>query len=523
MKGWPIWICAWMLKAIWPAPPLWTGVQYLAKYRDRSLLSNTSTTGSMSLLQLRSSIKPIVSLVFFLAFSSAAHAQMAPELRASIDAAARKVLADTGVPSAALGIVMNDRIVLTTAYGDARLSPKLAAAASMAYPVGSISKQFTATAVLLLAEDGKLSLDDTVSRFFPELTRANEVTLRELLSHTSGYEDYAPQDYTIPLWTKPGDPLALVHLWAEKPLDFDPGTQWQYSNTNFVIAALIVQKVSGMPFAEFLKRRVLDPAHLKGVLNLNTDQAQVEPTGYMRNALGPLRPAQLEAPGWYFGDGDLAMPAATLLTWDITLIDRSLLKPASYDLFFSDVKLKDGKPTGYGLGVDVGVRNGHRFIEHSGEVGGFVAENLVLPDDKIAIAVLTNQEASSAASGIARAILPLVLAAGAPAKPEDAAAVAAEAQAKTVLEGLVAGRIDRSLFTANCNFYFSSQALADFASSLAPLGPITEVRQRGEQLRGGMTFRAFSVKFGTGDTAKTVTLTTYTMPDGKLEQFLIEP
>jgi len=160
--------------------------------------------------------------VALLASAVAAQSQMTPELRASIDAAAQKVLADTGVPSATVGVVMNGKIVLTTAYGDARLSPKLPATASMAYPIGSISKQFTATAILLLAEEGKLSLDDTVGKFFPELTRANEVTIRELLSHTSGYEDYAPQDYTIPLWTRPGDPLDLVHLWAEKPLDFAP-------------------------------------------------------------------------------------------------------------------------------------------------------------------------------------------------------------------------------------------------------------------------------------------------------------
>lgn len=440
---------------------------------------------------------------------------MTPTLRSMIDAAANKVLADTGVPSAAVGIVIDGKIVLTTAYGDARLSPSLKATGAMAYPVGSISKQFTASAVLLLQQDGKLTLDDTVSKFFPELTRANEVTIRELLSHTSGYEDYAPQDYTIPEWTKPTRPIDVVHKWAEKPLDFDPGTQWQYSNTNFVLAALIVEKASGMPFAEFLKTRVLEPAGIKDALNLNVDQAKVKPTGYMRNALGPLRPAILEAPGWYFGDGDLAMPVASLLTWDITLMNRSVLAPKSYDDFFADVRLKDGKPTGYGLGVDVRVRNGHREIEHSGEVGGFVAENVVLPDDRIAIAVLTNQEASSAASQIAKAITPMLL-------PSRAAAVdegGADAQAKIILQGLAMGQINRALFTDDCNFYFSQEAIDDFKSSLSPLGKITEVTQRSKELRGGMTFRAFTVKFG----EKTVTLTIYTQADGKLEQFLIEP
>jgi CubicO group peptidase (beta-lactamase class C family) len=457
--------------------------------------------------------------LLLLASALCAPAQMTPKLRSMIDAAASKVLADTGVPSAAVGIVIDGKIVLTTAYGDARLAPPLKATAAMAYPVGSISKQFTASAVLLLQQDGKLSLDDTVSKFFPELTRANEVTIRELLSHTSGYEDYAPQDYTIPEWTKPTRPIDVVHKWAEKPLDFDPGTEWQYSNTNFVLAALIVEKASGMPFAEFLKTRVLVPAGIKDALNLNVDQAKVQPTGYMRNALGPLRPAILEAPGWYFGDGDLAMPVASLLTWDITLMNRSVLAAKGYDDFFADVRLKDGKPTGYGLGVDVRVRNGHREIEHSGEVGGFVAENVVLPDDRIAIAVLTNQEASSAASQIAKAITPTLLSPLAAAGDDGSAG----AKAKSILQGLMLGKIDRSLFTDDCNFYFSQEAIDDFKTSLAPLGQITALTERSKELRGGMTFRAFTVKFGVGEKEKTVTLTTYTQADGKLEQFLIEP
>jgi hypothetical protein len=161
------------------------------------------------------------------------------------------------------------------------------------------------------------------------------------------------------------------------------------------------------------------------------------------------------------------------------------------------------------------------MIEHSGEVGGFVAENVVFPDDKVAVAVLTNEEASSAASSIARAILPMVLPATvAAAKAEDAGKAASEAQAKEILTGLIAGKIDRSLFTADCNFYFSEQAIGDFHSSLSPLGGIASLSEEAEELRGGMVFREFAVKFGGG---RALTLTTYTMPDGKLEQFLIGP
>ena len=449
--------------------------------------------------------------------------QMTPELRAKVSAAATEVLAKTGVPSASVGIVMGGKVVMTEAYGEARLQPNVKAEARMKYPVGSISKQFTAAAMLLLVEDGKVSLDDTVSRWFPELTRAKEVTVREILSHTSGYEDYAPQDYTIPLWVAPANPLELVHLWAGKPLDFDPGTQWQYSNTNFVLAALIVEKASGMPYWEFLETRVIRPAGMRDVINLDTDRKAIEPLGYMRNALGPPRPAQMEGPGWYFGDASLGMPVEDLLRWDISLMDETVMKHASYASMETEVELKSGAGTHYGLGVQVMTQNGRRIIEHSGEVGGFVAENMVLPDDKIAIAVLTNEEASSAASLIAKAVGKLLVEPAGPAKAAgDPEKTKAEEQAKAILGGLQKGRIDRGLFTDDCNFYFSKTAVGDFESSLKPLGAVKELTQVASELRGGMVFREFSVKFP--DAKGTVlTLTTYTMPDGKLEQFLVGP
>jgi CubicO group peptidase (beta-lactamase class C family) len=447
-----------------------------------------------------------------------AHAQeLTPELRSQMDAAVQQVVKATGVPSASVGVVVGGRIVMTSTYGNAKLNPPVAATPAMAYPVGSISKQFTASCILLLQQDGKLSLDDHVSRWFPELTDADHVTLRELMSHTSGYEDYAPQDYTIPAWMQPIDPHTLIEIWARKPLDFAPGTQWQYSNTNFELTALIVEKASGMKYIDFLRSRVLGPAGLTGVLDLDTQRDQLKVQGYERRALAPLRPAVLEAPGWYFGDGSLAMPVSELLKWDITIMNRSLLSPASYDAFETDTPLKDGKPTGYGLGIDVRRRNGRLMLEHSGEVGGFVAENIVYPDDKIAIAVLTNQEASSAASQIARAIVPLLLAPAA--KPVAPETRAVEDQVKTILNGLVQGKIDRSLFTTDGNFYFSQETLDDFSSSLAPLGTVTAVKLVSDSLRGGMKDRGFTATFSGGITVR---VSTYTMPDGKLEQFLVE-
>lgn len=455
----------------------------------------------------------------FAGLPQVAQAQMSPDLQSKVTEAVKKIVSETGVPSASVGVAQNGQIVYTQAFGMARLQPALQATAAMPYPIGSISKQFTATAVLLLQQDGKLTLDDPVGKYFPKLTRANEVTIRNLLTHTSGYQDYAPQDYTIPRWRKPVDPMTVVEEFAGKPLDFEPGTQWQYSNTNFVLAALIVQKVSGMPFAEFLRTRVLAPAGLEGVLNLNTQRDQVPVTGYMRNALAPLRPAAMEASGWYFGDADLAMPVASLLKWDLTIQNQSLLDKASYEAFETPYKLKDGKDSHYGLGVTIRTIANQRAIEHSGEVGGFVAENMILPDAKLSVAVLTNQEASNAASQIARALIPVLLAGPSQDSPAQATADAFVPRMKTIMAGLIQGRIDRGLFTADCNDYFSRETLHDFQASLSPFGAVTEVTSEGAALRGGMTFAGYKVTFAGGTSVRA---TVYLEPDGKIEQLLVE-
>ncbi|HEY3933582.1 MAG TPA: serine hydrolase domain-containing protein [Gemmatimonadales bacterium] len=458
-----------------------------------------------------------------LLFPAAARAQgvdsLPAPLAAKVAAAVDSVMKRTQVPSASIGIVVDGHVAYVRAFGMARLSPPMPAKASMHYAIGSISKQFTVAAVMLLQQEGKLSIDDPVSKWFPELTRSNEVTLRNLMSHTSGYEDYAPQDYTIPEWTKASSADKIVHQWATKPLDFDPGTQYQYSNTNYNIVGLIVQKVAGEPFWQFLKERVLDPVGLPGTIDLDAQHNLLEPTGYFRHALGPLRPALSEAPGWYFADGEIAMPVSDLLRWDISVMNQSLLAPASYAEMEAPTKLKNGKTSDYGLGFSIGTWNGRKIVSHSGEVGGFVAANYVIPETKIAIAVLTNQEASPAAGQMGRALLG-VIAPAAGAAADMAGAASAEALARKVLAGFQRGTIDRSLFTANCNFYFDHDAIADYRTSLAPLGAIKSLTQTSTFPRGGMLYRGFAVEFATGRKAS---LSTFTMPDGKIEQFLVEP
>ncbi len=435
---------------------------------------------------------------------------------AKIDSAVKAVLSSTGTPSASVAIVWDGRIVYEHAYGSARFAPSTPAARAMRYSIGSISKQFTATAVLLLAEEKRLSLDDKVGKWLPDLTRANDVSIRQLLSMTSGYQDYWPQDYVFPAIRAPTAPQGILEQWARKPLDFEPGTKWQYSNTNYVIAGLIVEQASGMRLMDFLQKRVFTPLGMTSVRDADAGPLDAEDAaGWLRNALGPLRPAPKEAPGWLFAAGELAMTTHDLALWDISVINQTILKPASYRTMQTDVLLESGVGSRYGLGVNVALVNERRQIAHGGAVSGYASANRIYPDERAAIVVLSNiyPGAAEPAARIAERIATVIF------EATDADAAKALDQARRIFADLQKGKIDRALFTPNANAYFSDQVLSDYKSSLKPLGAPKEFVQVTRNLRGGMTCRTFRIRCK----AKALALTTQVFPDGKIEQYLIEP
>lgn len=433
-----------------------------------------------------------------------------PAMKARLDAIAAGVMQQRGVPSASVAVVLGGKLVYAHAYGRAHIGPDKAATSEMRYSIGSISKQFTAAAILILQEQGKLKVDDPVGKYVPGLTRGDEVTIRQILSHTSGYQDYWPEDYLMKPMEQPTTAQEILDKWAKMPLDFEPGTQWQYSNTNYVIAGLIVEKVAGQKLMDFLQEHIFHPLGMRSAWD--SDQAkltQADATPYIRYALAPLRQAPKEGAGWTFAAGELAMTAHDLALWDQSLIARTLLKPESYQEMFTEVKLKDGKGTHYGLGVFVADLDGHRDISHSGEVTGFVSDNEVLVDDGVAVAVLTNHMAGGA-GGIAQLSASMLV--GPKLKPEEEETLA-------MYRGLQKGQLDRSKLAPNLDAYFDAPTVADFKNSLGPLGDPLSFRQETSSLRGGMTFRSFRLVYPT----RTLTLTTYTYPDGKLEQFLVYP
>jgi CubicO group peptidase (beta-lactamase class C family) len=384
----------------------------------------------------------------------------------------------------------------------------------MRYAIGSVSKEFLAATLMLLAEQGKMGLDDPVSKYFPALSEAGQVRIRDLLNHTSGYRDYWPQDYVPAAMLQPIATDKLIGDWATLPLDFAPGTQYQYSNTGYVIAGAIVEKVSGQSVMEAMGKRIFQPLDMHTVLDVNLGHLEPDDAGgYLRYALGPPRPAPKEGAGWLFAAGGLAMTARDLARWDLALLEGKLLSPASLLAMSTTRVLANGASADYGLGFHVYMASGRKVLEHGGEVSGFVSQNTLYPDQKAAIVVLTNQDASSAAQQISDRIRDLLFLADSPQSARQLE------RARKVFADLQHGTIERTLLTDNANTYFNAQALLDAKASLAPLGKPKSFTQNLEYDRGGMRMRRFEIKFP----KRTLILVAREFPDGRFEQYQLRP
>lgn len=444
---------------------------------------------------------------------------LSPAELAQIDQAVAKALADTSVPSASIAIVRDGKIVLAKAYGTA--NDGLPARPDLPYQIASNSKQFTAMALLLLEDEGRLSLDDRVSKYFPGISGGERITLRQLLNHTSGLQDYWPQDYSFEAMSRPTSPQGIVDRWAKKPLDFQPGEQWQYSNTGYVVAGMIAEKVSGERLMAYLKRRIFDPLGMSSVRDQDDTNSVAFPSGYGRYALGPVRKVTPPGRGWLYAAGELSMTAEDLAKWDIARLDRSLVPADDWVAQETTAKLTDGKDTNYGLGVFVRESGGRRAITHGGESVGFLSANNVYPAERAAIVVMTNSWSGNAYSRIVRDVAKIVLPAP-PAAVGEAVQAAQAKRARTVYDQLRSGRLDRSLLTGNANYYFTPQAIADFRSSLGPLGEPTGFEASGPPvLRGGFVIQGYTVKYP----GRTLNLSTFYEPgaNGRIEQFLVSP
>lgn len=348
-------------------------------------------------------IRMIVALVFGL--------MSVPALPANVDEFDRYIqlqLERQHIPGLSLAIVRGDRVVKMRGYGLANVEHRVPASADTVYEIGSITKQFTSMAVMLLREQGRLSLDDRLGSLLPEIPEPwKPVTLKQLLAHTSGIPDYEEvmgyDSYRLAM--KPEQVFAYV---ATKPLDFPPGTQWRYSNTGYFLLTLVIEKVSGEKYADFVTKHILTPA---GMMHTRTSEPgeviENRAAGYEYR--GTFRNRDAMQPSATGGAGMLVSTIGDMVRWASVIRKHSVLKPESYTLSFSDNVFADGNHSGYGFGWFVAPMRNHRALAHSGGTAGFGANFLYLPDDDVTIIVLMNSADANPISitdHFARALVP---------------------------------------------------------------------------------------------------------------------
>ncbi len=334
-------------------------------------------------------------LIFSLSLMLAAFAQ-APttndKLAAAFNADLEKMF-KPNEPGAAAIVVKDGQVIFRKGYGMANLELGIPVAPDHVFRIGSITKQFTAVSILLLIEQGKLALTDEITKFLPDYpTQSHKITVEHLLTHTSGIVTYTGLPEWLPLWRKDVTLTELVDLFKNKPMDFAPGEKHKYNNSAFVLLGVIIEKASGMKYADFVEQKIFAPLGMTN--SFYDDTKRVIPRripGYQKDGERYTN-AEYLSTTWPYAAGSLISTIDDLAKWDAALYTEKLVKQASLKRAWTSYVLKDGKPTNYGYGWGVNTLEGMQAISHGGGINGFTCNAVRLPEARVYVAILTNRE-----------------------------------------------------------------------------------------------------------------------------------
>jgi CubicO group peptidase (beta-lactamase class C family) len=347
----------------------------------------------LSLVELR------VFAALFLLISTSARAD-------KVDDFVKAQMQERNIPGVSIAVVRDGQVVKAQGYGLANVELNAAATAETIYQSGSVGKQFIATLVMMLAEEGRLRLDESIRIYMPEAPATWQgITVRHLLTHTSGVSNALYNDLDM---RRDYTEEELFQRIAALPLDFQPGERWNYSNGGYMTLGFLVHRVTGRFYGDLLREKVFEPLGMMTARII--DEADIIPNraaGYRVGEDGKLKNQHWVAPGLNTtADGSIYLTVLDLVKWDAALYTEKLLKKSSLDLMWTPVKLNDGKTEPYGFGWFLGDTNGHRLIQHGGAWQGFTSDIARYVDDKLTVIVLANR-AGAAPNVIGRGIASL--------------------------------------------------------------------------------------------------------------------
>jgi CubicO group peptidase (beta-lactamase class C family) len=424
--------------------------------------------------------------LFLCAATSLAQVPLAPldaQHLASIDDFVNHEMARQRIPGLELGIYSRGHILLAKGYGLANVELNVPVKPETLMQSGSVGKQFVSAAIMMLVEEGKISLDDSITKYFPDAPAAwKPILIKNLLSHTSGLSEYESDDRT-----GPNGPFYLRLDFTEDelakkiealPIEWAPGEKWDYRNTNYVLLGIIIHKITGMPYAEFLGERIFKPLGMTSTrLISDRDIIPNRAAGYEIDSNDELKNQEWVSPTFNStADGALYFNVLDLARWDEALYGTKLLKQSSLDRIWTVYPLNDGKPNsaGYGFAWDIGAQDGHERIEHGGAWQGFTCRISRYPDDSLTVVVLTNLEAGYSNPGvIAHVVAGLVDPALTAPKLEAIADNQPELaeRLKKLLDEIVAGKDIRPETTPQLAAHITPDVAKDMQRSLGKLWP----------------------------------------------------
>ena len=454
----------------------------------------------------------------------------APEgLEARIEAKLAECSGRPGFVGASVAVVDGGKIVFAKGTGKATLGKERAVRPEDRFSIGSITKQFTVACALKLVEEGKLSLDDPVSKYVSGVTGGDRITLRQLLGHQSGLRDYYPLDYNDREMSRPTTPARIVAKYGAMPLDFEPGTRWSYSNTGYTVMGLAIEKVAHQPLARVMRDRIFRPLGLGHTsFEVRPQRARGVVSGYSTLGLDGPEKAPGEGDQWCGAAGAIVTTATDLARWDVALMAGKALRPASMAEMTRSGTLASGERTNYGLGLFVRTAGGAPCWEHSGGTDGFVSENLLLPERKAAVIVLTNggqddpgtvawSVVDALTEGAVKGFDPKSPSTSAPSTLPTIQGPSPEIATRDLLVMLAKGAVDESTLTDDFRAYLTPARRQSIVKGLKGRGALGKIETLRLRERGGMQVATLSIGFG----GTAVTALLYRETNGRIAELFI--
>ena len=329
-----------------------------------------------------------VALLLFLSLSALAQ-KLNPQFEAQLNAAYKP-----GEPGATALVAKGGKPIYRGAVGMADLENNVALRPDHVFEIGSITKQFTAVSILMLMEQGKLRLEDPLTKFIPDYPKGEGITVHHLLTHTSGIKSYTSMEAWAKRWREDLTPLQMIDIFKNEPMDFAPGEKWSYNNSAYFILGYIIEKTSGVSYAEFLEKNIFVPLGMKNTSygsqsKIIKNRAQ----GYQRRD-GYVRAEYLSLTQPYAA-GSIMSTVDDLLLWQLAINRNQLIRKETQQLAYTPVKLNNGEVHDYGYGWGLGAVNGSPTREHSGGIFGYSTNEIYLPNEDVYVAVFSNCDCSS--------------------------------------------------------------------------------------------------------------------------------